>query len=160
MRVTCTQKEVIMTKEELLKIEQDYSESKIQHICVTWFRKTFPKVGNLLFSVPNGGWRGGKAGATMVYEGQVRGVADLILLYPSGGKSSLCIEMKVPKNGRRQAGTQSEEQEGWQRLVENYGSVYAVCHGLLEFIHSVCAYLRINPEPYLQKALNLYPTYR
>ena len=86
-----------MTEQEITKTEQGYSESKIQHICVNWFRQTFPHVGNLLFAVPNGGWRGARAGAQMVYEGQVKGVADIILLYPSGGKSSLCIEMKVPK---------------------------------------------------------------
>lgn len=151
---------IVMTEKEILEIEKGYTESKIQHICVTWFRMTFPKVTNLLFAVPNGGWRGGRAGATMVYEGQVRGVADLILLYPSGGKSSLCIEMKVPKSGKRQAGTQSDEQIAWQRLVESYGSTYVVCHGFIEFIRSVCAYLRINPEPYVTKALNQYPLYR
>lgn len=149
-----------MTEREILDAEKGYSESKIQHICVCWFRLTFPKVARLLFAVPNGGWRGGRAGATMVYEGQVKGVADLILLYPSGGKSALCIEMKVPKSGKRQAGTQSEEQEVWQRLVESYGSVYVVCHGLMEFIRSVCAYLKTNPEPYVMKALNQYPLYR
>lgn len=85
-----------MTEREITELEQRYSESKIQHICVNWFRQTFPHVGNLLFAVPNGGWRGVRAGAQMVYEGQVKGVADLILLYPSGGKSSLCLEMKVP----------------------------------------------------------------
>lgn len=149
-----------MNEKEILEIEKGYTESKIQHICVTWFRMTFPNVANLLFAVPNGGWRGGRAGATMVYEGQVRGVADLILLYPSGGKSSLCIEMKVPKSEKRHTGIQSDEQKAWQRLVESYGSTYVVCHGLLEFIRSVCAYLRINPEPYVIKALNLYPVYR
>lgn len=149
-----------MTEREILDAEKGYSESKIQHICVCWFRLTFPKVASLLFAVPNGGWRGGRAGATMVYEGQVKGVADLILLYPSGGKSALCIEMKVPKSGKRHAGTQSEGQEEWQRLVESYGSVYVVCHGLMEFIRSVCAYLKTNPEPYIIKALNQYPLYR
>ena len=68
-----------MTEKEILEAEKDYSEAKIQHTCVCWFRMTFPKVDRLLFSVPNGGWRGGRAGATMVYEGQVKGVADLIL---------------------------------------------------------------------------------
>ena len=150
-----------MTENELLKIEEGYSESKVQHICVCWFRQTFPHVGNLLFAVPNGGWRGSRAGAMMVYEGQVKGVADLILLYPSGGKSSLCIEMKVPKrkNGRR-VGTQSEEQIKWQILVERYGSTYVVCHGLLEFINAVCTYLRINPQRYVTEALFKYPLYR
>lgn len=149
-----------MTEKELLVIEEGYKESKIQHICVCWFRETFPHVGSLLFAVPNGGWRGARAGAMMVYEGQVKGVADLILLYPSGGKSSLCLEMKVPKRKGRYAGTQSEAQEEWQALVEKYGSTYVVCHGLIEFIKAVCNYLQISADRYISEALNKYPIYR
>lgn len=96
----------------------------------------------------------------MVYEGQVKGVADLILLYPSGGKSSLCIEMKVPKREGSRAGKQSEEQKAWQTLVETYGSTYVVCHGLIEFVKAVCCYLRIDNTKYIDKAVNLYPIYR
>lgn len=149
-----------MTESEILELEQTYSESKIQHICVSWFRRTFPQVANLLFAVPNGGWRGARAGAQMVYEGQVKGVADLILLFPKGGKSSLCIEMKVPKRKGSQAGKQSAVQIAWQTLVEQHGSIYAVCHGLIEFVKAVCSYLQINPQPYIEKALNLYPIYQ
>lgn len=149
-----------MTTDELLQIEQGYSESKIQHICVAWFRRTFPSVALLLIAVPNGGCRSPRTGAQMVYEGQVKGVADLLLLYPSGGKSTLCIEMKVPKRKGRPAGCQSKEQKGWQALAERYGNVYEVCHGLAEFICAVCAYLRIPAEPYMSKALNEYPLYR
>lgn len=149
-----------MTEKELLKIEEGYSESKIQHICVSWFRQTFPHVANLLFAVPNGGYRGGRAGATMVYEGQVKGVADLILLYPSGSKSSLCLEMKVPKRKGSSAGSQKPSQKEWQGLVEKYGSVYVVCHGLIEFIKAICTYLRINPQKYINEALLKYPLYR
>ena len=48
----------------------------------------------------------------------------------------------------------------WQSLVERNGSTYVVCHGLMEFIDAVCRYIRVNPQPYKEKALNLYPTYR
>lgn len=149
-----------MTEKEIIEREQTYSESKIQHICVGWFRRTFPNVANLLFAVPNGGWRGGRAGATMRYEGQVSGVADLILLFPKGGKSSLCVEMKVPKRKGSSAGSQSAAQKEWQKLVEEHGSTYVVCHGLVEFINAVCLYLQTNPRPYIDKALNLYPVYQ
>lgn len=149
-----------MTEREITELEQRYSESKIQHICVNWFRQTFPHVGNLLFAVPNGGWRGVRAGAQMVYEGQVKGVADLILLYPSGGKSSLCLEMKVPKKKGSSAGTQKPAQKEWQALVEKYGSIYVVCHGLIEFINAVCAYLQIDSKKYIAEALCNYPLYR
>lgn len=149
-----------MTIKEITETEQTYTESKIQHICVSWFRQTFPHVANLLFAVPNGGWRGGRAGAQMVYEGQVRGVADLILLYPAKGKSSLCIEMKVPKRKGSSAGKQSDAQKEWQSLVEQYGSSYVVCHGLIEFINAICAYLHIPSKKYIEEALNKYPRYR
>ncbi len=149
-----------MTIKEISESEQKYSESKIQHICVSWFRLTFPEVASLLFAVPNGGWRGARAGAQMVYEGQVRGVSDLILLFPKGGKSSLCIEMKVPKRKGSSAGSQKSHQKEWQALVEKYGSTYVVCHGLIEFINAVCAYLQINSKRYIDEALNKYPLYR
>lgn len=149
-----------MTENEIIELEKGYTESKIQHICVSWFRQTFPHVGSLLFSVPNGGWRGGKAGASMVYEGQVKGVADLILLFPAGGKSSLCIEMKVPKSKGSRAGRQSKEQKEWQTLVETYGGTYVVCRGLMEFIRSVCSYLQVSNRKYITEALNKYPLYR
>ena len=149
-----------MTELDILQCEREYSESKIQHICVTWFRMTFPHVGDLLFSVPNGGWRGPKAGAIMKYEGQVKGVADLILLFPSHGKASLCIEMKVPKRKGSGAGRQDQAQKNWQGLVERYGSAYVVCHGLIEFIKAVCSYLHISHQKYIDEATNKYPLYR
>ena len=52
-----------MTEEDIRKLEVKYSETKIQHICVTWFRETFPNVGPLLFAIPNGGVRTKKSGA-------------------------------------------------------------------------------------------------
>lgn len=149
-----------MTTDEISILEQSYSESKIQHTCVCWFRKTFPAVENLLFAVPNGGWRGARAGAQMVYEGQVKGVADLILLYPCGGRASLCIEMKVPKRKGSSAGSQSKEQKLWQATVEKYGSTYSVCHGFVEFITTVCTYLKLDTDKHIAEAINNYPLYR
>ena len=73
----------------------------------------------------------------MVYERSGQGVADLILLFPAGGKASLCIEMKVPKHKGSSAGKQSAHQQEWQVLVESHGSVYVVCHGIIEFVKAV-----------------------
>lgn len=148
-----------MTEIELLKIESGFSETKIQHICVEWFRQTFPNVANLLFAIPNGGTRSKKSASMRKYEGAVAGISDLILLYPSGGKSSLCIEMKKPKIKGCSAGKQSQEQKQWQKLVTTYGSVYGVCHGLCEFIRLVCSYLKADPAPYIEQALKQFPNY-
>lgn len=76
-------------------------ESQIQKDCVTWFRLQYPKIGRLLFAVPNGGARNAKEAAIMKGEGVTAGVADLILLYPSGGFHSLCIEHPRKRNGKR-----------------------------------------------------------
>lgn len=82
-----------MTEEDIRKLEVKYSETKIQHICVTWFRETFPNVGSLLFAIPNGGVRTKKSGAMRKYEGAIAGVADLILLFQQSlhrDESSTC----------------------------------------------------------------------
>lgn len=142
-----------MTEQEVLDIEKTLPERKIQRNCVLWYRDTFPDDDKILFTVPNGGWRGSRAGAMMVYEGLVKGVADLILLTPSGGKASLCIEMKTPK------GRQSPEQKAWQAAAEKKGNKYVVCHGLVEFVTAVCNYLEFSPAPYIQEALNKFPLY-
>ena len=68
--------------------------------------------------------------------------------------------MKVPKKKGSSAGTQSTAQKEWQALVEQYGSTYVVCHGLIEFIQAVCSYLQINSQKYITEALNKYPLYR
>ena len=149
-----------MTQEEILAQERTYIESKIQHTCVCWFRQTFPAVANLLFAIPNGGRRDKRTGAMMKYEGAVSGVADLILLFPHGGKASLCIEMKVPKRKGTSAGRQSPSQKEWQELVESHGSVYKECHGIFEFVTAVCMYLGLAHEPYIAKVLDQYPMYR
>lgn len=145
-----------MTEEDIRKQEMKYSETKIQHICVEWFRCAFPKVSGLLFAIPNGGVRTTKSGAMRKYEGVIAGVSDLILLFPRGGKCSLCIEMKTPMVKGKRAGSQSPAQIDWQKLVESYGSVYVVCRGLIEFIESVCGYLNADPRPYKADVLRNY----
>ena len=52
-------------------------ESQIQKDCVTWFRLQYPKIGRLLFAVPNGGARNAKEAAIMKGEGVTAGVAAL-----------------------------------------------------------------------------------
>lgn len=112
-------------------------ESQIQKDCVTWFRLQYPKIGRLLFAVPNGGVRNAKEAAIMKGEGVTAGVADLILLYPSGGFHSLCIEFKTSSKSSRQTPTQKE----WQALAEAHGNKYIVCRSLEDFQQVIRAYI-------------------
>lgn len=65
------------------------------------------------------------------------GGGDLILLYPSGGFHSLCIEFKTPSKSSRQTPMQKE----WQALAEAHGNKYIVCRSLEDFQQVIRAYI-------------------
>lgn len=113
----------------------NHQESKIQQACVRWFRVQYPKLALLLFAVPNGGARLVREAAIMRAEGVTRGVADLILLFPSGKSHGLCIEMKT-ENGRQQP-----SQKIWQQSAEWAGYKYVICRSVEDFIREVNGYL-------------------
>ena len=111
-----------------------YQESKIQQAAVKWFRYQYPKLRKLLFAVPNGGARDRVTGAILKAEGVVAGVADLLLLVPSGPYHGLCIEMKT------RTGRQSKSQKEWQQEVEAQGYRYVVCRSEIDFRNAVKVY--------------------
>ena len=113
-------------------------ESKIQQMCVRWFRLQYPSIANLLFSVPNGGYRNALEAAALKREGLVAGVADLILLYRTKDYGALCIEMKTDQKTSKQSPSQKE----WQKLAEYGGARYVVCRNFQEFAQEVNLYLR------------------
>lgn len=112
-----------------------HPESIIQRQSVKWFRTQYTEICNLLFSIPNGGFRNKIEASIMKGEGVVSGVSDLILLYSNGIYNALCIEMKVP------GGKQTANQKGWQRLAESRGNKYVICHSLEEFMSEVNGYI-------------------
>lgn len=113
----------------------DDAEHRLQCACVQWFRTQYPKMGMLLFSIPNGGRRDKVTGARLKEEGVVAGVADLQLAYQSQGYGAMFIEMKT------KAGRQSANQKEWQKAVEKAGYKYVVCRSLEEFIKAINDYL-------------------
>lgn len=135
---------------------QRHEESRLQESCVTWFRLQYPKLALLLFAVPNGGSRTRRtivrAGRVITYspeiqqmkkEGLTPGVSDLILLKPSNGYASLCIEMKTTEKGS----VQRESQKVWQQAAESAGNKYVVCRTLEEFMAVVKEYLTTEKPP-------------
>ena len=118
-------------------IKQD--EHSIQVACVSWFRWQHSDIAERLFAVPNGGRRDATTGAKLKAEGVLAGVADLILLLPSGGYGALLIEMKKNK------GKQSPAQKHWENnLTKNGEYKYVVCHSVNEFIKEVEDYINGN----------------
>lgn len=148
-----------MTTDQLYMEECTYSESKIQHTCVKWFRDTHPEIAQLMFAVSNGGARTLKAGAICKYEGQLKGVADILLLKDNKHYICLAIEMKTPKQKGKSAGAQKPEQKVWQNCIQANGSKYVVCHGLVEFITEVAGFLGEDIIPSITNALERYDEY-
>lgn len=115
-------------------------EHQLQCRCVRWFRMAFPTMRHNLFAVPNGGYRAKTTAAIMKAEGQLSGVADLILLKRKGKCGALLLEAKVKGN------YQSETQREWQRLIEADGYEYRIFHSLEEFAEIVTEYLNRADE--------------
>lgn len=111
-------------------------EHRLQCACVRWFRYAYPKLGEVLFAIPNGGRRDVVTGARLKEEGATAGVSDLILLKSNGTYGALCVEMKTPK------GNQSPAQKEWQNEVENTGNKYVVCRSFEEFKREITEYIK------------------
>jgi hypothetical protein len=93
-----------------------------------------------LFAVPNGGYRTKTTAALMKEEGQLSGVADLILLKRKGSCGALLLEAKVKGN------YQSQTQREWQRRIEADGYQYRIFHSLEEFSQIVNDYLNLPDD--------------
>ncbi len=112
-------------------------ESFLQERCVNWFRVEYPEYKQLLFSVPNGGFRTNKIGAVMKKEGMMKGVSDLLLLVPKDKFHGMAIEIKV--EGRKL----SKEQMEWAIEINNLGYHYEVARTFEAFKTMISDYL--NP---------------
>ena len=124
------------SKDNINTTPKKHEEGDIQKGCVEWFRFQYPKIAKLLFAVPNGAKRTKIQGKNLKREGMVAGVADLILLIPSKGHNSLCLEMKNGKKGRQQ-----QNQKEWQEVAEKYGNKYVVLRSFDEFRNEINDYL-------------------
>ena len=117
------------------KAKPRHIESHIQRNCVKWFGLQYPKLRLVLFAVPNGGGRNRREAAIMKGEGVTAGVADVILLKPSGGYASLCVEFKT------QDGTQQPSQKEWQKAAEENGNKYVIVRSFEDFRREITEYL-------------------
>jgi hypothetical protein len=111
------------------------TESYLQTQCVKYFRYRYPKLKRLLFAVPNGHYRNKATGVRLKNEGVVPGVADIILLIPNRGFSSLCIELKVGRN------KQTENQLEWAEAATSAGNLYKVVTNFDQFRELVDWYM-------------------
>lgn len=118
------------------KAKPRHIESYLQRNCLKWFRLQHPNLRLLLFAVPNGGARNKREAGILKAEGVTAGVADMILLTPSGGYGSLCIEFKT-EDGRQQ-----QTQKEWQQAAETAGNKYVIVRSFDDFKDEISRYLQ------------------
>ena len=117
-----------------------HEESKIQQVCVEWFRYQFPEYARNLVAIPNGYKTTLSQARIAKAEGMVAGAADLFLFVPShnGKYHGLAIEMKTAK------GRQQESQKIWQQCIQREGYHYVICRSFDDFRMEINNYLCVR----------------
>lgn len=116
------------------------SEAKEQEVLISWCemqKKKYP-VLDLIFHVPNGGYRNKFEAANLKRQGVKAGVPDIFLPVPNKKYHGLFIEMKWGKN------TCSHNQKEWILKLSEQGYKVNVCYSSLEAIEVIKEYLGIK----------------
>lgn len=100
-----------------------------------WERGAMPEL-DMLFAVPNGGYRNKATAGRMKATGTKPGVPDMCLPVPVGKYHGLYIELK-----RQKGGTVSAAQKMWILKLNQQGYLARVCHGADEAINLIKAYM-------------------
>ena len=114
------------------------TESQEQKMLFRWakiYQGRYPEL-ELLFHIPNGGYREQREAARFKQEGVKAGVPDLFLPIPKNDYAGLFIELKRKKGGRI-----SEAQGWWLEQLRCWGYRAEVCCGCDEAIETIVEYL-------------------
>lgn len=99
-------------------------------------------VYDLIYHVPNGGFRDFKTSKDMKKQGVKKGVSDLVLPMGRGGYFGLYIEFKAE---RPHNSSISEEQLEWLQLVDSQGYAAAYAVGKDEAMEILVNYMSLPP---------------
>jgi len=91
----------------------------------------------LLYAVPNGGWRSPATAARLKATGTKRGVPDMCLPVARGPYHGLYIELKKVRGGRV-----SVDQQKWLVELRRQGYQALVCHGHDEAVKAIQDYYK------------------
>ena len=108
------------------------NENEMLGEMVSWFRKNYPEIAPLMVYVP-------RANKTLEKKGATYGSADIIILYPTNGYSSLCLQIlnRTERN--------SDAHKRWRVLVENDGNKCVTIRDFVGFVSAVEDYLSNSP---------------
>lgn len=123
-----------------LRTPTEHDEQVALISIVRRYERRYPDL-EMLFAVPNGGYRSKATGALLKAEGLRPGVSDLLLLTPRGNYHGMCIELK-----RLGGEGPSEAQEAFLMRAHRRGYYVAVCYGWVEAWGEITRYLGIPNE--------------
>ena len=108
------------------------TEAQSQIAFVEWCARKHIPVAH----IPNEGVRTAQQGAYLKSMGMAPGFPDLFIPIAANDFHGLTIEMKRPGN------KQTDNQHGWQRILQREGYFYAVCYSTKDAIEVTTRYLK------------------
>jgi len=115
------------------------NEAKEQIMIFEWANlacSKYPEL-ELLFAIPNGGYRKPIEAINLKKQGVKAGVPDMFLPIPKKNFAGLWIELKYGKNKA------SEKQKWWIERLNNQGYLAIVCYGFEETRTAIIQYLSL-----------------
>jgi len=121
----------------------EHDEQAALFLWASIYQERIPGI-ELMFAVPNGGYRLGKTARDLREEGVKKGVPDVWLpvkgIYENRPVVGLVIEMKFDRN------KPTKEQKWWlERLAENSWRT-VVCYSWREAAKAICEHCLVDPE--------------
>jgi hypothetical protein len=97
------------------------NEGKIQAACFRWLGYAYPKLGNRIYAIPNGGKRSASEANAFKAQGVLAGVWDIFLSMPDSSKMwhGAYIEMKDPSRRNHKNGGLTDNQIEFKKANEN-----------------------------------------
>lgn len=126
-----------MTWKEYLGMQFNLTESQIQILIFDWVelhKHKYPEL-ELLYHIPNGGYRNIATAKRLKAEGVKPGVPDLCLPVAKGIYNGLYIELKTNK------GRLSENQKKWLESLQNQGYYAVVAYSFDQAIGLLKSYI-------------------
>lgn len=116
------------------------SESQLQILIFDWChlnRNRYPEL-ELLFHIPNGGYRNIATAKRLKAEGVKSGVPDLLLPIARGGYHGLFLEVKT------KGGVVSNNQKWWLNTLREQGYLASVAYSFDEVVEVIKKYLEMK----------------